>query len=385
MTASGLSHRRTWALAAAAAAGVLGVLASPAGGGESIVYYQVVYANRQIRDLSEPPKTDRGIRRVIRISRIDGAYPGLEVHAVDAAGIEYAGIGTTVRKELRWNGTAWVLPEETAPAVTPPQPPKPPPPTPQPPKQLGRLLEKVRTRLEGEREKLKVADQAVVLAARVVTQAQGDQERQAAMLLLEKAQAHRQEALERVLRLEALMGELEGDGSGEAPRGAPPEGDPPAAAAEPDRPPAQGRRQVLPHRLQVWKLPPGTGRRTYDVRMAHAEPGRLGGFHYIVFADTDGDGQPDQLVARSPLATADRVGGWTRWSFTTDRTALFVGNTWRRLDAVQYYRSAPVPADTGLGDTEVFVSGRPWGRPRHRWTHPYWPGLYVRVGRPGPE
>jgi hypothetical protein len=232
---------------------------------------------------------------------------------------------------------------------------------------------------------LTVAEQAVVQAAELLTKAKGTDGQKSAMVLLDKAQAHRQEVLERTVRIEALISMLKEQGGAAVGAAAVATAAPGARAGAVLGPsgPITDRR-VLPHRLQVWKLPPGRGARTYRVSMAHAEAGELGGFHYVAYADTDGDGRPDKLIARSPLAAADRAGGWTRWSFATEHQAVFVGNTWRRGDAVQYYRRAPRP-DTGVADTEVFVSGYPWGTPGHHWTYPYYGNIYVRVGDQNPE
>ena len=93
--------------------------------------------------------------------------------------------------------------------------------------------------------------------------------------------------------------------------------------------------RTVPHRVQVWLAPAGAGMAavqgrefTYDVQMAHARAGRAGACYYVAYADTNGDGLPDQLIARSPLAMCARDGGWTGWSFSSSEHVVFVGNAW---------------------------------------------------------
>ena len=87
---------------------LVGCAAAAQAQGESIVYYQATYANGNIRDLSAVPDTDKGIERVVRISRIQGPDPGLTILSAGADGATYVKTGRTIRTELRWNGRAWV-------------------------------------------------------------------------------------------------------------------------------------------------------------------------------------------------------------------------------------------------------------------------------------
>ncbi len=352
------------------------------GGRESLVYYQVVYTNRKIRDLANVPTTSKGIRRVVRISRVESPHSGTAVHSIGANGLGYSEPGRLVRKELHWDGRAWVYDQaerrRPGPRAGKPGP---------TPEQVKRATAVLGQRLTAERAALKTAGQAVVQAAKLLTDATGDDARAPAMLLLSKAQAHRQETLSRVVRLEALLsaiaGKPVGTGSGAVTS---------APAAATTRPAGEAlvlagradKRQVLPHRVQAWRLPPGRGRRTYRVSMAHPEAGLLGGFRYVAYADTDGDGAPDRLIARSPAVVAAEAGGRTEWRFTTDHETVFVGNAWHRADALQYHRRGP-RADTGVAGAEVFVSGSPGGIPRHRWTYPYLGNISVRVEDQNPE
>jgi hypothetical protein len=93
--------------------------------------------------------------------------------------------------------------------------------------------------------------------------------------------------------------------------------------------------RTVPHRVQLWLAPAGAGVAAtegrewiYHVQMAHARAGHGGAFYYVAYADTDGDGQPDRLIARSPLAMSAKDGGWTEWSFASSEHMVFVGNAW---------------------------------------------------------
>lgn len=93
--------------------------------------------------------------------------------------------------------------------------------------------------------------------------------------------------------------------------------------------------RTVPHRVQLWLAPAGAGMPgmegrefNYSLQMAHARAGRTGAFYYVAYADTNGDGLPDRLIARSPLAMSTKDGGWTGWSFSSSEHMVFVGNAW---------------------------------------------------------
>ncbi len=116
------------------------------------------------------------------------------------------------------------------------------------------------------------------------------------------------------------------------------------------------------YNLQVWEVNPWRRRSDRMVlEAAHAAPGEEGGFQLVVYADTDGDGVPDRLVAESPYMTAEKKGQWSSFTFTTDRKHIFVGMTWPRGSKTRvyyerllwpddlfpermYYRTSPSPA-----------------------------------------
>ena len=121
--------------------------------------------------------------------------------------------------------------------------------------------------------------------------------------------------------------------------------------------------------------------------MAHPEAGRFGAFHYVAYADTDGDGAPDRLIGNSPLAVAALPGAWTGWNFQTAAESVFVGNTWPHpRTAVYYCPSADAPAGwKGVGG-DVYVSSVFGGVPS--WASPYGPylsNLQVWVGDQNPD
>ena len=43
-------------------------------------------------------------------------------------------------------------------------------------------------------------------------------------------------------------------------------------------------------------------------------------------------------IARSPLAIARKPGGWTQWSFVTDKHTVYVGNAWTRPHTQVYWK-----------------------------------------------
>ncbi|MCP4377257.1 MAG: hypothetical protein GY794_13910 [bacterium] len=98
--------------------------------------------------------------------------------------------------------------------------------------------------------------------------------------------------------------------------------------------------RILPNRVRVWATPEKTQRRTYHVSMAHAEAGTFGAFYYVAYADTSGDGLPDTQIARSPLAEANKPRQWTSWSFITEEKRVFVGHAWSCEDTAIYCRRA---------------------------------------------
>jgi len=95
--------------------------------------------------------------------------------------------------------------------------------------------------------------------------------------------------------------------------------------------------------LWVWEVKPEkkTGN-LVRVEIAHAAPGRRGGFRIVAYADTDGDARPDQLIAESDYFTADLPGEWSSFEFKTGEERIYVGNTWPAENEPLVYR--------GLGD-----------------------------------
>lgn len=82
---------------------------------QSSVYYQVVYTDGKVRDLTQLPRTNKGIDRVTRIATAASEQGGT-VFTVDEQGMDYVSqpAGQTVTTQMKWNGKAWV-----APAVAP--------------------------------------------------------------------------------------------------------------------------------------------------------------------------------------------------------------------------------------------------------------------------
>ncbi len=352
---------RRW-LAVALAAAILLACASLAGDQRGrTVYYQVTYADGRSRDLSAPPAASKGIRRVLRIARIEQGSKGYEVLATGPQPLTLVSRGQTYKTDLVWNGKAWVVPTddpEVAIVVESP---------------TGSGAAPGAARAEADR--LQAA--LIELAAKLL---ESERKLEAA----ERALAGQKAAAAATARartdIRACLAEvLAGARKLSAPAG-PAKSTPPAATGEvtaPDAPPPAkgtsgvgrpiGSVAVLPHRVQVWKLPAGTGERTCRVSVAHPEAGPAGAFHYVAYADTTGDGRADKLIARSPLAVASRAGQWTQWSFSTAERQLFVGRAWLRRDTVHYHAESIRIEDWDGLSTRSYVAVDAWGLPVRRW------------------
>ena len=380
------SRRPRLAAAGATAALALVLCVSHQAGGQKggTVYYQVTYSNGTIRDLSEVPRTDQGIRMVLRISF---AQPGPRGHSIVGTGpVAFTSVNDaqTRRDELKWNGQAWV--GDAAKRRELVRAPRRATSRPVAPRAEARQAGAAQAALKKARERLAVCDEAVVVAAENLVKAQKTGRAPAARLLLEKAQEARQEALREAAAAERGVGRVK-----RAARPLPRAHGKVGTCATCPLVEAQGivkpikRRRCLPHRVQVWRLPGGKGRRTYRLTMAHPEAGTYGAFHYVAYADTDGDGRPDRLIARSPLAAAAAPGGWSTWSFTTSHPAVFVGNAWPYADTALYSaRGGEAAGENWQGlSSEVYVSGLYGAVPGMRLRHwPYLTNLRVRVVNP---
>ena len=360
--------------------------AALAGGKGGIVYYQVSYKDGGIRDLSDPPKTDKGIDRVVRISRFESGTTGYEILSTGPRPLTLVATGRTIRTQLVWNGKAWVAPDRPAKsrktkAAAPPRKSSQDA-VAQEIKRLQQILNNLRGRLkdcdhivaQGRRDlkKTKDAKQAAAIDKRI---ALGERDRE---LCLEAVKLYETQlaALKTVIKeghLAKPAGKIR-----VSPRC-------PLADGAGVRKLVAGKR-VLPHRTQVWKLPPGKGERTYEISISHPEAGRLGAFHYVAYADTDGSGKPDKLLACSPLAVAQTPGGWSCWKFTTTHPVVFIGQTWARADTtVSCRRTDDVSANWKGLSREIYVSGFFGGMPTTRQFWPYLSNVRVRIPLPNPD
>lgn len=363
--------------------------AAPGDTGSRVVYFQVSYINGGAKDLSHVPTDNEGILHVTRITRIKGPGRSYEVLSTQGLPVRSINPARTERVDLTWDGKAWVgpkpKPEPKTVAVQTPTPDTTAPPaaagTP-----AGRGREIVRTeQLLAALRRLETRYAAALAEATEALKSAGDEQAKAsaikALVKAElvhdnctKALAEAEKHLADLLAGKVLAPTAAGVVSGQlAPAAHTPRG---AGVIRPVEDSA-----VLPHRVQVWPLEAGTGRRTYRISMAHTEAGIYGAFHYVAYADTNGDGTPDKLIARSPLAQADRAGGWTVWTFDTHAKRVFAGNTWKRDDTTQFSRRRQRHDGnknwSGLGD-EIYVSGFFGGMPTKR--HKFWPYLHnIRV------
>ena len=100
------------------------------------------------------------------------------------------------------------------------------------------------------------------------------------------------------------------------------------------------------HNVQTWKIKPEK-KRSDDIvlKIAHAAPGMKGTFRMVAYADTDNDGAPDKLIARTPFLEVKEAGSWSTWTFHAEEEIVFVGNMW--------YGSSLIYYDNGTWPTEV--------------------------------
>ncbi len=370
--------------APAAALGLLLVAAATAAEEpqkSSIVYYQVTYADGSVKDLDNPPGTREGVRRVMRIARYSGGTRGHQVLATGSTPITITNPTRTYRNDLRWDAKleAWVAPQRedadekpassTRPAVE------------------DEAQKRIRALLQTKTEELaELEGEIAEFSADAESDPAGGTE---TAKKLKRLRARRSALIEVVREYARLTGQLEGDAPDAAasprPREVETVGEVAVKRACPLKRGAGGvlkplrARRVLPHRVQVWKLPPARGERTYRVSIAHAEAGRYGAFHYVAYADTDGDGVPDAPLATSPLAVASRPGDWSVWEFRTDRPVVFVGNTWPDRRASLYCAEAGDRVRNWAGlAANVFIARDFHGTPKWK-AHPYLTNLRVRV------
>lgn len=349
-----------------------------------VTYYQVTYDDGDVKDLASIPQTAEGIRRVLRITRVHPSGRGYKVYGTGSTPIAEYNSGRTFRHEMTWDGTSWGVPgerrQQRAAAGSAQTGPK--------AGLRASLEEEIRTLREtvarmGER--LAELDLAVARARRRRELAADDRQREEAQHLLDRLERRRKRASRLVRDHAAALRTLTGPDSrlGEPTGQATPLDKAPEGQAGIVKP--TDKEVVLPHNVQVWPVERGTGRRRYAVSMAHVEAGPAGGFYYVAYADTDGDGVPDELVAHSPLAVARDPGGWSQWAFETDRERVFVGNAWPG-DRTPMFCARPGREEKnwrGLS-TEVYVSGVFGACP----TQKYWPyigNIRVRAERPHPD
>lgn len=385
--------------AVAAAASVLlltaqGTGQAPEGAWE--IYYQATYADGSVRDLNAVPTAKEHIRRVVRISRFERSGLGHRLIATGPYPVSEYDPGRTVKHDLTWDGRAWVARSRGAPHAS----------AAQRAEELRGVLRGERRRLVGVlrelRSRLAAHDHAVASAERKLVKVKGADTEKPAAIALDKAKERRDLVL-KAIELYELQGKALGRGGKaefSAPTGEVSEGRSEVPGARTLGLDGEiGEVRTLPHRVQVWKVPPGRSevskgvssrleppRRTVQVGMRHVEGGPLGAFHYVAYADTDDDGRPDRMLARSPLAVSPTAGGWTNWRFTTAEPNVFVGNAWTRPDTSVYFARPPrdfVGEHWGGMSSDVYVSGFFGGIPFSRYPYaPYLTNIRVHVSNP---
>ncbi len=334
--------RTTWL----AALGVLIVSAAMAAD-ERGVTYRVTYGSGIVADVLAPPETNGGIKSVLRIVAVPAAVTlSTDDNDSDAA-------GKLTMTPMAWDGKAWIVPApagatQRAAAI-------------QPStddnlvaseiRKTEQLLRRMMDSLKSlahavadaqrKRDALDADDEA---AARAAADRLADLRRQRdSMLQAVESYRQRLTALETLAKEETFVT--------------------PAGQVRSDRAPASApareaaKAEAPAHHVQVTRLATGTGRRTYRISLPHAQVGSAGAFYFVAYADTNGDGVPDKLIARSPLAQSVLAGGWSTWTFATSERNVFAGNAWVGDDVVLAGRPAPQGEAAGSLKQEYFVSG----------------------------
>lgn len=359
----------------------------------SETFYQVTYKDRTIKNLPDPPDTNEGIVMVVRVSRFESSLPGYETISTGNQPVESLNPGRTVNTKLRWDGEAWIDPQEAQRVQVDPQ---------NKPRNHDqaetRHRKELLSRIQQVLEMVSSAEQSVASAQKQLDAAgQDPQAIRKARDALHQAKTSQQQAFVALMKLQVELSRIQNDSS--ALESLQPTGKISRLQSLPDDSDAGGQVlgvrkpidtiQAVPQRTQVWKLPAEKGQRTVHVSMAHPAGGENGSFYYVAYADTDGDGRPDKLVARSPQAQAAKAGDWTKWSFQTDQPNVYVGNAWKNPNMRTYcatpsQQQSQEPATLSsdvwfsgyVGGEDGFVGGRYW---------PYLSNIRVHTERPNPD
>lgn len=341
------------------------------------VFYQVTYNDGTIRNLPAVPTENGGIHSVLRVARYEPELPGYVAVSTGNTPVEVLNPGRTARNSMHWDGQAWVA--DLAPT---------------PPPKAGAAADPAALRavladLQACLAQLDAIGEDIQ-AARAAPGGDATTRPAAPNPALAKAEADRRKAVLLLMRAQARLADLVGSAAefegltttGEVAQQEIAAGQETGGIITPLPTPTVG-----PQRVQVWRAPQTEGKRTVRVSMAHAEAGQAGAFRYVAYADTDGDGNPDELLAVSPLAVARKAGEWSEWSFATDQPRVFVGNAWERNGTPVYCAPALAqPADNWRTlSTDVWFSGaigRRFGGAR--WG-PCLSNIRVHVERPNPD
>jgi len=121
--------------------------------------------------------------------------------------------------------------------------------------------------------------------------------------------------------------------------------------------------------VYVWKiLESFSPSSSYRISIKHAAPGEDGAFHITLWADTDGDGVPDNEFASSPLLASEKSGDWSTWEFEVDSKgrfdALFVGWSLPVPRTMFYQSGGDIQGYRGLSTDLYYARQRPGDNPR---------------------
>ncbi|MBI5724864.1 MAG: hypothetical protein HZA50_12965 [Planctomycetes bacterium] len=370
------------------------------------IYYQVTYSNGQVKDLPQPPETNQGIRMVVRIERYEGPGESRTVISTDPDKpvMTIVNPARTVTMGLAWNGSSWVDPRQLKKAAPAGQ------------NEPGGKDDSAGAAPASIHYQVtysngKVADlnavpqtkEGITRVLRITRYEDGDGYKvlstdpdKPVMTIVNPGRTITVGLVWKdgawVAPVEAVRGEIKIAKSALAPAAELPV--PSGQVKLLDGPPDAGATagstaggiikpiesaKALPHRMQVWRLAPGNGRRNIVVSMAHSEAGALGAFYYVAYVDSDGDGLPDKLIARSDMVEAKKPGQWSNWTFTASEPVVFVGNAWPYETTSIYIGSPPAQSDAGKTEkqdnwrgqavgVEAYVSGALWDPKFKKWS-----------------
>jgi hypothetical protein len=135
--------------------------------------------------------------------------------------------------------------------------------------------------------------------------------------------------------------------------------------------------------IMVWQVSPEYVKAgKYELSVQHVTAGQAGSFFLVAYTDSDMNGLPDELIAKSQRFRSLSDAKWSSWSFwaKSSHKNLFVGVAFDNTNqALIYYRednprnpSGPPEGYVGLGDTVYYtrsIGAKPDLKQERRYTN----------------